>query len=551
MMQLGFTMLEVGSVRKKNISSILVKNMAGACVSAIAYWFIGYAMAFGPGPAGSDDSSNIFAGVSGSWGFFLTSVERSDYGDWFLQWVFAASSTSIVSGAVAERCRVDAYLIYTATMSSIVYPIVSCWIWGEKGFLNFRNPNAVFGGVIDAAGCGPVHLCGGLAALIGCYFLGPRQGRYIEYKLVAFGVNSQVQRVIGVFLLWFGWYSFNTVSAGDLDSLPAKNVAITTTLSAASCGIVSMLIHSYLLHDHAKYSREARWDIDCIVNGILAGLVSITSACATVESWAAVVIGAFSSLVWMGCKHLVMKREIDDVVDAVAIHAGCGMWGLLAPAFFAKPLLIANAYPLISLENIELSAGVFYGGNGRQLLASLLALLTITTWSLLLFVPLFYALAHYNVLRVEGKEEERECFDDVSLSHVHHGDYMKTSSCEIIVDSSSHNLDPHFIEQWVKLKNENNNQIRSIDKSMLLAISFSRNTSNVMTVLEVFDRISGGDTYVSGPQYESFIAELRNTYQPLLSASRPNKNKNNPMSRIISNQDPLSSVSSLSESELV
>lgn len=508
LMQLGFCMLEVGAVRIRNESSILVKNLQGACVSAMAYWFLGYALAYGPG---SSDNSYLFSGAQGKYGLFLSGVQGSEKGLWVMHYVFAASCTSIVSGAVAERCSIGAFLAYAAVMSTICYPIISCWLWNEKGWLSAYNPDAFLGGVIDCAGCAVVHITGGYVALIFACVVGPRDGRFDGGKPVYFRANSNSLRTIGVFILWFGWYSFNSTSGGHIGSDSTMNIAMTTTISATSCGFLSLVIKRFV----SQNEDEARWELDATLNGILAGLVSITACCGVVESWAAFLIGALGAPVWMGSKYLVEKYGIDDVVDAAAIHLGCGIWGILASALFAEGHLVAAFYGPAS----KVSNGLFCpdSKSGALILASIVAILCVILWCTLIFAPFLYVGHRYNLLRVNFSNRKNK---EIELSGRNHGEnWMQVASddgkAETNPNEYVHDLNPQFVRQWVNMQDKKD----SIDKAVLITLAFSKGAKELVALLLLFDKFSGGSYAIVGPTFEIFMEKLTKTYEPFRTVS--------------------------------
>ncbi len=244
-MQTGFTLLEAGTVKAGNVQNILFKNMMDACIGSVVFYIIGYCVAYG-NPL--SDNANGFIGV----GDIL--IESQDYISWFFQWAFAATAATIVSGAVAERCSIEAYFIYTIVISSWIYPIIVHWVWSENGWLSPFNTNpAVYGGAIDFAGSAVVHMVGGFCGLMGAYWLGPRLRRFDNseastnsqyYKELMhqfeFGHNVPFQ-VFGTLILWFGWYGFNcgsTLAANGAMELASK-VAVNTTL-----GIIHLYIYT-------------------------------------------------------------------------------------------------------------------------------------------------------------------------------------------------------------------------------------------------------------------------------------------------------------------
>mmetsp|Transcript_15769 Transcript_15769/g.42380 ORF Transcript_15769/g.42380 Transcript_15769/m.42380 type:complete len:464 (-) Transcript_15769:387-1778(-) len=413
-MQTGFAMLCAGLVRAKNTKNILLKNVLDACAGALGFWSLGYAFAYGEA-----DGGNPFIGNTH---FFMTNWAGQTYQGWLFQFAFAATAATIVSGAVAERTKMAAYLCYSFALTAFIYPVVAHWVWASAGWISAFNANPLLGtGVIDFAGCGVVHMVGGVAALSGAWVVGPRLGRYDpEGNLIEIPGHSATLQALGTFILWVGWYGFNPGSTLAITGLGdvAGKTAVTTTLSAASGAVACLGIF--------KMSTHA-FDLNQTLNGALAGLVSITAGCSVVEPYAAVIIGAIGALVYTGWAEFVKRKlRIDDVVDASAVHFACGAWGLLAAALFATKENYEAAYGVPNPQYY----GAFYApvGNGHQMfVCAIIAIFVITAWVAGLMIPFFYALKFANLLRSPPEEEEAGM--DVSK----HGgsaypDYVVTSS---------------------------------------------------------------------------------------------------------------------------
>lgn len=384
LMQAGFTLLEVGSVSKKNTLNILTKNIVDATLGAAVWYAWGNVFAIGAG--------NDFMGFEN--GYFLkdkvnidnwTSTKNDEtdifsgsyYANWTFAWAFAATAATIVSGAVAERCTFAAYITYSAVLTGFVYPVVVHWAWGGGGFSSFDALNG--GGVIDFAGSGVVHMTGGMAALVGAAILGPRTGRFdpqtgLPNKMPA---QSAVFQVLGTFILWVGWYGFNcgsTFNLTDGGASPgpadvAAKVSVTTTLSAAFGGLGCFLLSKVV---------DGVIDPGTICNGILGGLVGITAGCAAVEPEGAMFIGIISSLVYFGSSKLLLKLKVDDVVNAAPVHFFCGAWGVIAVGLFGSQNSISVSYD----GEDDASCGVFYGCNlgDDQLAVQIAFVVSITVW---------------------------------------------------------------------------------------------------------------------------------------------------------------------------
>ena len=407
LMQTGFAMLCAGSIRAKNAQNILLKNLLDACVGAIWFWATGYAFAYGQ--AGTESEQQINGGDK-NWfignKYFLLSKgyeNGAGYHNWFFQFAFAATAATIVSGAVAERCSMAAYAGYSAFLTGFVYPVVVHWVWSPTGWLSAWKASGnkaawLNVGVVDFAGCGVVHMVGGAAAGIGATVLGPRIGRFAGENPGPIKGHSMPLVVLGTFFLWVGWYGFNPGSTLYLGgaSMIASRVAVTTTLAAASGGVANLFIH---------YKLSQTYDVAEMCNGILAGLVSITSACPVVEPWAAVVIGPIGAVFYTLGAKLLVKFEIDDAVNATPVHYFAGCWGLLAPALFARPQHMREAY-----GNADV-AGLFYTGQFNMLGCNFVALIAITVWVGALMTPFFILLKKAGWFRVP-ENIEIEGLDD-------------------------------------------------------------------------------------------------------------------------------------------
>ncbi|OQS03794.1 ammonium transporter channel family [Thraustotheca clavata] len=398
-MILGFALLEIGCCHVKNTKHILMRNLGDLCISGLTFYVVGYAFIFGGG--------NAFIGNSG---FFLqgdifdTSNAKSyaglPYANWFFQWAITSVCVTIFSGAVAERISLGAYFCYTFLVGAFIYPIAAHWIWSTTGWASVTNTSKpLFGvGAIDFAGCGCIHMIGGASALVGCIIIGPRKGRFSsDGKACEMPKQSTLFQTMGTLILWFGWYGFNCVSTfslrGNLSSVMAK-VAVNLTLAACMGGVCTVALD--------RLFGSKTFDICMGNNGILAGCVSITGSCSVIEPEGAVALGAIASLVYFLLAHLIVKSKIDDVVDAIPVHLGCGTLGALAPGFFASSKGVAMA---IGTD----SCGVFYtcnGHQGSQLAAQFVYVLAIFAWIVGFCTILFTCLNKFNVLRCTAQAEE-------------------------------------------------------------------------------------------------------------------------------------------------
>ena len=308
----GFAMLEAGMVRSKNTSGILVKNIGLFSIACIMYIVIGYDLMYAGGMLLTPD--NTVEDVLASGG----DVYYSGKSDFFFQVVFVATAMSIISGAVAERMKVWAFLLFAVVMTGVIYPIQGSWSWGG-GFLSDA-------GFVDFAGSGIVHMCGAAAALAGVLLLGPRSGKYTDDGTITPipGCNMPLA-TLGMFILWFGWFGFNGGSELKLSNVDEANAVaqvFVNTNMAAACGAVAALIMSQIMFGKA--------DITMALNGALAGLVSITAEPLSGTHAESMLIGAIGGIIVVLSLVALDKIKIDDPVGAISVHGTCGIWGLLA-----------------------------------------------------------------------------------------------------------------------------------------------------------------------------------------------------------------------------
>jgi Amt family ammonium transporter len=315
-MQAGFAMVEAGFTRAKNSINIMMKNLMDFSMGSLFYWAIGFGLMFGV-------SSTGWFGTSG---FFLSDFTPD--GDpwvlafWMFQVVFAATAATIVSGAMAERTKFTGYLIYSAAISGIVYPIFGSWAWGSL----FNGSGWLEGfGFIDFAGSTVVHSVGGWAALAGAIVLGPRLGKYGKDGSIRpiMGHNIPLA-ALGVFILWLGWFGFNPGSTTTADKSIAM-IFVNTNLAAAAGAALAMIV---------SWIKFGKPEVGMSLNGALAGLVGITAGCANVTPGSAIIIGAIAGVIVVLSVLFFDKIKVDDPVGAVSVHGVCGAWGTLAAGLF-------------------------------------------------------------------------------------------------------------------------------------------------------------------------------------------------------------------------
>lgn len=384
-MQAGFALVEAGFVRSKNVTNILMKNVLDACFGAMVYFAVGFGLAYGAAEAAT--------GFYGSGSFFMSG--NTDYATFFFQFVFAATAATIVSGAMAERTKFSAYIVYTVFITGLIYPIVTHWIWDGNGFLTaFRDDPMNGVGVVDFAGSTVVHSVGGWAALVGAIMVGARKGRFVDGQINAFPGHSLPLGVLGVFILWIGWYGFNAGStlgmSGGLAEIAAR-VAVTTTLAAGAGGATAMLL---------SWIQHGKSDLSLTLNGILGGLVAITAGTATLEPWAAIVAGIVAGLIIVYGVALLDTLKIDDPVGAVPVHLMNGIWGTLAVGLLSSEALMDNAYGVTS------TWGLLLGGGTDLFVTQLVGIAATAVWVVLASGLLFGVIKATIGLRVSEAEED-------------------------------------------------------------------------------------------------------------------------------------------------
>lgn len=313
-MQAGFALIESGSVRSKNTVNVFMKNYMDMCIGGLVFWLFGFGLMFGLNQTGWIGLSHFMPEALDDWHWNLL----------FFQMMFAATATTIASGAMAERIHFTAYIVSAIIVSGVIYPIFGSWAWGGlfggDGWLKAL-------GFIDFAGSTVVHSIGGWVALAGIIILGPRLGRFGRKGQSHFLAGHNLPLVaLGGFILWFAWFGFNagsTVAA----NVSIGRIALNTHLAACAAAATYMILA--LIQSKAVLMRYT-------INASLAGLVAITAGCATMSPLYAVITGAFAGVLITFVPLLLEKMQLDDVVDAVAVHGVCGAWGTIAAGIFLE-----------------------------------------------------------------------------------------------------------------------------------------------------------------------------------------------------------------------
>lgn len=320
-MQAGFALIESGSVRSKNTVNVLMKNYMDTCIGGLVFWLFGFGLMFGLNQSGWIGLSHFMPDQMDDWHWNLL----------FFQMMFAATATTIASGAMAERIHFVAYVVSAIFVSGVIYPVFGSWAWGGlfggDGWLKAM-------GFIDFAGSTVVHSIGGWVALAGIIVLGPRLGRFGRKGQSHFLAGHNLPLVaLGGFILWFAWFGFNAASTVSAN-VSIGRIALNTHLAACAAASTYMILA--LIRSKAVLIRNT-------INASLAGLVAITAGCATMSPIFAVMTGIGAGILISFVPQLLVKMQLDDVVDAVAVHGVCGAWGTLAAgAFLETNLFDAN-----------------------------------------------------------------------------------------------------------------------------------------------------------------------------------------------------------------
>ena len=367
-MEGGFALLEAGFVRSKNAMSIIAKVIIDVTFGGIAFYLIGFGIAYGN---------------SNGWFAFDTGITAKDLGlgltvsnklFWFIQLGFAIAAISIVSGAVAERMKIWSYAVFVFVFCAVMYPLVANWVWNPNGWLAIRGFN-------DFAGSAAVHAMGGFSALAAAIVLGPRIGKYRKNGEVnAIPGHNLPLAAIGAFILWFGWFGFNPGSTlGAVGNWELIGTVATNTFLASAAGGISTMFYTYF--------RYGQIDITMTINGVLAGLVAITAGCNVVGPNAAIIIGLIAGVLVDVAVLYIDKLKIDDPVGAIAVHGVNGLFGALAVGLFAT------------------EGGLFFGGSPAMLATQALGVFVIGAFGFILTFILMKIMQKTIGIRISEVEE--------------------------------------------------------------------------------------------------------------------------------------------------
>ncbi|XP_046852552.1 putative ammonium transporter 3 [Xenia sp. Carnegie-2017] len=379
-MQSGFGLLESGSVSQKNEANIMVKNAVDVIIGGLAYWIFGFAFSFG-----DENKSNFFTGI----GKFFTESQNNRhlghiYSRYFFQLSFATTATTIVSGAMAERTYLKAYIAF-AFFNTLTYCFPAHWIWSKNGWLNKL-------GAVDIAGSSAVHVVGGISGLVATIFLKPRTGRFMKgSKKKSFQMASPTNVLLGTFMLWWGWLGFNCGStfgiSGEKWKLAARSAVCTINASVGG-GVIGM-IYSYIFYKN-------KFKIPIFVSGLLGGLVGVTAICAVTRPSFALIIGLIGGLTACVSCNILERLHIDDPVSCVPVHFCSGSWSLIAVPFFLEQDKSGN-----------FSSHLFEESYGRWKLLGVQALMIIasTLWSAFMTIIILVTINYIYPIRMSLEDE--------------------------------------------------------------------------------------------------------------------------------------------------
>ena len=382
-MNAGFALVETGFCRAKNAVNILSKNFIVFAIASLSFWASGFALMFGDGNplvglsgfflGGADNSpltGDAYAGVYSAISWTGVPLEAK----FFFQLVFAGTAATIVSGAVAERIKFQAYILFSVFLVSFMYPLTGHWIWGGGWLSGLMGTT-----FLDFAGSTVVHSVGGWAALAGVLLLGPRLGKYrADGAVNAIPGHNMALATLGGLILWLGWYGFNPGSTMAVNGNAIAHIAVTTTMAAAA-GVVAAMLYAWI--------RLGTPDLSMIINGCLAGLVAVTAGCDGVSITGSAIIGLVAGVLVVEAVLTFDKLHVDDPVGALSVHLVNGIWGTLAVGLF------------------NTGRGLFYGGGVKQLAVQGIGIGAVAAFTLIaafLFWEITRALLG---LRVSAEEE--------------------------------------------------------------------------------------------------------------------------------------------------
>jgi Amt family ammonium transporter len=372
-MQAGFAFLEAGMIQQVGVVNSMAENFFDALLTGVFFWAIGFGLAYGESNGIFGTSLFFYSGMNPDG----SGLDAAYYISFFYQYAFAAAAGTIITGATAQRVNFWGKIVYTIIIAAFIYPIVVHWVWsGTSGAFLYNA------GYRDFAGSSVVHMVGGILALIGAIFVGPRLGRVWGNAPKG---HNMVLATLGTFILWFGWYGFNvgsTLNARDPGLMGL--VALNTTVAAATGSMLALFF---------AYIRSGKWDLPATLNGCLAGLVGITAGCAYVSPGSAIIIGALAGLIVYWTSILLERFKIDDAAGAFAVHGACGAFGCIAIGFFGLPVLTGN------------EAGLLVGGGFSTVITQVVGVAVIAIYVTITGTIMWTILKVLGILRIPAKAE--------------------------------------------------------------------------------------------------------------------------------------------------
>ena len=410
-MQAGFAMVETGFTRAKNAGNIIMKNLMDFCIGTVVFSLLGFGLMMG------EDALFGLVGIPNMdlWVNFKEFISNPAGGftgasTFVFNLVFCATAATIVSGSMAERTKFSSYCIYSAVISLVVYPIEAHWIWGGGWLAQL--------GFHDYAGSTAIHMVGGIAALVGAIFVGPRIGKYTKdangkIKVNAIPGHSVPLGALGAFILWFCWYGFNGAAATSASEF--ASILMTTTIAPAVATCTTMIF---------TWLKNGKPDVSMCINACLAGLVGVTAGCAAFDAIGATVVGIVSGILIVVVVELLdLKLHIDDPVGAVGVHMANGIWGTIAVGLLANPDAPAGLN------------GLLYTGDWTQLGIQCIGLFSVAAYATLMMIACFAIIKKVHGLRVSKEEEIRgldvmehglpSAYADFTPSTVAYADYSE------------------------------------------------------------------------------------------------------------------------------
>lgn len=380
-MNLGFAAVEAGFARSKNTVNILSKNFIVFAVSSLGFLIIGWGLMFG-GDNPLIGTQHLFILGDSDLSYYKDTLTSNVpfWGKFFFQLVFCGTAATIVSGAVAERVKYISFIIFSFILTLFIYPIVGHWVWGGGWLADL--------GFMDFAGDTVVHSVGGWAALAGALILGPRIGKYgKDGKVNAIPGHNMSLAVIGLFVLWLGWFGFNPGSTMSFQNPSDVMHILMTTNTAAIAAILTSTITSWIF--------IGKPDLGMTINGCLAGLVGITGSCAYVSIFASLIIGAIAGVIVVFAVMFFDRIKVDDPVGATSVHLGCGVFGTICVGLFAK-----EGVTTLSTQN-----GLFYGGGFKLLGIQLLGIIAVGVFVFAASLLVWFIIKKTIGIRVSREEE--------------------------------------------------------------------------------------------------------------------------------------------------